>query len=62
MSHTNRILDHSIDTFFLTTDLEYAYLSSSTVKEVARFGGDISAFVTPTVAKRVMEKYTGGSK
>lgn len=62
MAQTNRILDHSIDTFFLTTDLEYAYLSSSTVKEVARFGGDISAFVTPTVAKRVMEKYTGGSK
>ena len=62
MAQTNRILDHSIDTFFLTTDLEYAYLSSSTVKEVARFGGDISAFVTPTVAKRLMEKYTGGSK
>ena len=62
MAQTNRILDHSIDTFFLTADLEYAYLSSSTVKEVARFGGDISAFVTPTVAERVMEKYTGGSK
>ena len=56
MAQTNRILDHSIDTFFLTADLEYAYLSSSTVKEVARFGGDISAFVTPTVAERVMEK------
>ncbi len=62
MAQTNRILDHSIDTFFLTADLEYSYLSSSTVKEVARFGGDISAFVTPAVAKRVMEKYTGGSK
>ncbi|MBQ8815101.1 MAG: pantetheine-phosphate adenylyltransferase [Lachnospiraceae bacterium] len=62
MAQTNRILDHSIDTFFLTADLEYAYLSSSTVKEVARFGGDISAFVTPAVAERVMEKYTGVSK
>ena len=62
MAQTNRILDHSIDTFFLTAGLEYAYLSSSTVKEVARFGGDISDFVTPSVAKRVIEKYTVESK
>ncbi len=56
MAQTNRILNHNIDTFFLTADLEYAYLSSSTVKEVAKFGGDLSAFVTPNVAKQVMQK------
>lgn len=56
MAQTNRILNHNVDTFFLTAGLEYAYLSSSTVKEVARFGGDLSAFVTPNVAKQVINK------
>lgn len=56
MAQTNRILNHDVDTFFLTAGLEYAYLSSSTVKEVARFGGDLSAFVTPGVAEQVMQK------
>ena len=58
MSQTNRKLsDDSIDTVFLNTDLRYAYLSSSTVKEVAAFGGDISKFVPESVAKLVYEKY-----
>lgn len=56
MAQTNRILNHKVDTFFLTAGLEYAYLSSSTVKEVAKFGGDLSAFVTPKVAEQVMKK------
>ena len=56
MAQTNRILDHSIDTFFLTAGLEYAYLSSSTVKEVARFGGDITGFLTPEVAEKTHAK------
>ena len=55
--------DTSIDTVFLTTSLEYAYLSSSTVKEVAAYGGDISNFVTPYVAdevhKRLRERQGG---
>ena len=45
MAQTNRVLAPDIDTMFLTTSLEYAYLSSTTVKEVAAFGGDISKFV-----------------
>lgn len=58
MSQTNRKLsDDSIDTVFLNTDLRYAYLSSSTVKEVAAFGGDILKFVPENVAKLVYEKY-----
>ena len=56
MAQTNRILNHKVDTFFLTAGLEYAYLSSSTVKEVAKFGGDLSAFVTPKVAEQVKKK------
>lgn len=57
MSQTNHIIAPDIDTIFLTTNLNYAYLSSSVVKEVARYGGDISKFVAPEVRKQVMEKY-----
>ena len=39
MAQTNRVLAPDVDTMFLTTSLEYAYLSSTTVKEVAMFGG-----------------------
>lgn len=56
MAQTNRIMAPEIDTLFLTTSLEYSYLSSSTVKEVASFGGDISHFVTPEIEKAVLEK------
>ena len=42
---------------FLTTSLEYAYLSSSTVKEIASFGGNISRCVPEFVADLIYEKY-----
>lgn len=57
MAQTNRKLGENVDTMFLTTSLEYAYLSSSTVKEVASFGGDISKFVPPFIADMVYGKY-----
>ncbi len=57
MAQTNRIMNPKIDTIFLTTSLEYAYLSSSTVKEVAAYGGDISKFVPPIVIEQMREKY-----
>ena len=57
MAQTNRILSSEIDTIFLTTNLAYAYLSSTTVKEVARFGGDIRAFVPEIVEKRLKDVY-----
>ena len=57
MSQTNHIIAPDIDTIFLTTNLNYAYLSSSVVKEVARYGGDISKFVTPQVRDKVLDKY-----
>ena len=57
MAQTNRKLAPEADTVFLTTSLEYAYLSSTTVKEVAYFGGDISKFVPKEIEKLIFDKY-----
>ena len=56
MSQTNRKMSPNIETIFLTTALDYSYLSSSTVKEVAAFGGDITEFVPTIVIDRMKEK------
>ena len=58
VAQTNRKLSNEeIDTIFLTTSLEYAYLSSSSVKEIASFNGDILPCVPAFVADLVYEKY-----
>ena len=58
ISQTNRKLSNGeLDTVFLTTSLEYAYLSSSSVKEIASFGGDISQCVPESVAIKIYEKF-----
>ena len=58
IAQTNRKLSGGkLDTMFLTTSLEYAYLSSSSVKEIASFGGDISQCVPDFVADLIYEKY-----
>ena len=46
-----------IDTFFLSTSPQYSFLSSSLVKEVARFGGDVTSMVPPLVNERLVEMY-----
>ncbi len=56
MAQTNRKLSPEADTVFLTTSLEYAYLSSTTVREVAAFGGNISLFVPDEIADRIYHK------
>ena len=56
MSQTNRKLNADVETLFLTTSLDFSYLSSTTVKEVASFGGDITQFVPEFVAEKVTEK------
>ncbi len=57
-AQTNAKLSNgALDTIFLTTSLEYAYLSSSSVKEIASFHGDISMCVPEFVAQRVYQKY-----
>ncbi|MCI8483980.1 MAG: pantetheine-phosphate adenylyltransferase [Lachnospiraceae bacterium] len=58
IAQTNRIVNSKVDTVFLTTSLEYAYLSSTIVKEVASYGGDISHFVPEQLIGRIYEKYS----
>jgi pantetheine-phosphate adenylyltransferase len=53
MAHTNRKLAPDVDTVFFMTALEHAYLSSSLVKEIAAFGGDLSLFVPSAVVRRI---------
>lgn len=50
MAMTNRNLNSDLETIFLTTNAENMFLSSSMVKQVAQFGGDISPFVPPCIA------------
>ena len=56
MAQTNRVLAPDVDTVFLTTSLEYAYLSSTILKEVAHFGGDLSKFAPREITDAVIEK------
>lgn len=53
MALMNRNQEPSVDTVFLMTSKDHAFLSSSAVKELASLGGDISALVPPEVAKRL---------
>ena len=49
ISHTNKTLNKNIETIFLSTDTNFSFLSSSLVKEVAKFNGEIKHMVPPTV-------------
>ncbi|TCC61906.1 pantetheine-phosphate adenylyltransferase [Kribbella pittospori] len=55
MAQLNRAMT-GVDTVFLPTRAENAFISSSWVKEIARLGGDVSSFVTPAVHSRLLEK------
>ena len=52
----NRHLDRNVQTVFLMTSLRWLYISSSIVKEAARFGGDVSLLVPKSVHSRLLEK------
>ncbi len=56
MAQTNHKLDPNIETIFLTTSLEYSYLSSTIAKEVASFGGNIEQFVPAEIVGLVEQK------
>ena len=58
MAQMNQRLS-GIDTFFISTSPQHSFLSSSLVREVARFGGDVSSMVPPLVAKRLAERFSG---
>ena len=51
IAHTNRSLANDLETVFMATTARHSFLSSSVVKEVARFGGSIDHMVPPEVAK-----------
>ena len=58
IAQTNKMLSGGeLDTIFLTTDVEYSYLSSSGVKEIASFGGDISHCVPEFEIEMIYAKY-----
>ena len=57
IAQTNHSLDSNIDTMFFTTSLEYSFLSSTVVKEVASYGRDTSKFVPEVVQKVFREKF-----
>lgn len=54
----NRVLDESIETFFMMTNNQYSFLSSSIVKEVAKYKGDISELVPKAVENALIKKFT----
>ncbi|MGD0248020.1 MAG: pantetheine-phosphate adenylyltransferase [Candidatus Limnocylindrales bacterium] len=59
MAHTNRKLAPEVDTVFFMTALEHSYLSSSLVKEIAAFGGDVTQMVPPSVAGHLAARGRG---
>ena len=56
ISHTNKSLNSKIETIFLSTNTNFSFLSSSLVKEVAKFGGEINHMV-PEVVERDLKEY-----
>lgn len=57
MAQTNRALYEGADTIFIPTSIEYSFLSSTTVREIASLNGDISKFVAPYVEHKLKEKF-----
>jgi len=57
LASMNRRLDKEIETIFLTPSEQYTFVSASLVKEVARFGGDVSDFVHPIVHEALKKKF-----
>lgn len=57
LTQTNHILNPEVETIFLTTNLQYSYLSSTIVREIASYGGDISQFVPNEFIDRIYDKY-----
>lgn len=62
MAQTNRQLNPELETIFLMTKAEYSFISSSTVKEIARLGGDVSQFVPPPVNEYLKRHFSRGTK
>ncbi len=59
LAHMNQNLNPEIETFFVPTKEKYAIVKSSSIKELAMFGGDISRMVPEVVEKAIKAKYSG---
>ncbi len=57
MAQMNHVMNEGVETVFLITGLKYSYLSSTIVKEIASYGGDISKFVPEQLVERIYAKY-----
>ena len=57
IAHTNKSLNKDIETIFLSTNTNFSFLSSSLVKEVAKFGGEINHMVPPCVERDLKEYF-----
>jgi pantetheine-phosphate adenylyltransferase len=57
MALMNRKLNRDVQSIFLMTDYKWFYISSTIIKEAARFNGDISGLVPPSVCKKLKEKF-----
>ena len=57
LAQINHVQNEEIETLFLITNLKYSYLSSTIVKEIASYGGDISKFVPEQLMDRIYAKY-----
>ena len=61
MALMNRKLEPTIETIFLTPREEFTYLSSRIIKEIARLGGKVEAFVPPSVERALRQKFSSSS-
>jgi pantetheine-phosphate adenylyltransferase len=59
LAQTNHALMPGVDTMFFATSIKWSYLSSTIVKEAARYGSDVSKFVTPNVERALRLKFPG---
>jgi len=59
MALTNRSMTGDLETLFISTSTQYLYLSSSIVKEIAKFGGNIDNMVPPEIKRHIQDKYRG---
>ena len=60
MAQMNRSLS-GVETLFIPTSSNHSFIASRLLREVARYGGDVAAFVPPAVAVRLLEKFAGGA-
>ena len=62
MAGMNRRLDPEVETLFLTPSEEYTFVSATIVREIAKFGGDVSSFLHPVVNERLMARVAADAR